>query len=1560
MTTSCHRRGENNDDKNNNHGPHDDDDDDDDDDDNDDEAPTSILAAFDQLCSSGHGGEDDAIWDARTDTSLVCNLELQELSRILARQLWYRYRPDFVLMVECLGHVVPEAVTVLACQRLGVPFVPIALQTAATHPHRLAQLVQQLQSSDWSLAAAPTGQPQQQQQQSQEPPKPPKSVVAVCCMDNDLDPRLGILYAANVHVVIYMDAMGNVLEQLRVPQSLPAQRSPPSLDALYVLFTSGSTASSPSPNGPSQPKAVVGSHRSTWRRLQWWLRCRRRRQQQQQQQQHHDHNNDGPSNRVARKTRLTFVDGITELLGTLLDPDSVLVTWTPDDQTSGNRNGDHDQVLDVCQVVRDWKPNQITVLPSQLALLLSFWKDESRKQKSQEQSASPKGEKEGDDDNDDEWSIGMTWLNCILVSGEVFPAWLWRACCQTLDLNNKKNNNKSNATNGRSTPQIWNLYGQTESTGDVLAANLTDLPDHVVICQGVVAVGRPILPTIQITTQPIAHSNNRIMDNDHHHHHHEKEEQDGVVEDTLLPQQRPELETHAQEILVQGNLSHGYLKDYYSYPNNTDASNQSTTATPNSITTHSFFQQQPFATGDVGFCANDGIWYIQGRCNDVGNINGILTSPQEIETAFASVYLLSEWNRDDNNKNKNNNNQHKWEDSRNYSIGSCAAVLLPQSTAPHHAATGAAAAAAIIGTANNTAVSYLLTDQAWAAESFSRSHMHQAGIPWHLIPRQVFACSHPLPVQGGGGGGGGGGGAPKVDRQQVAQIIQQRLLLLLESEQNPKPGKAKEKMSPTATTSNLVSLVQRVLGHEPCTATGTQLALDPLKSFIDLGGDSAKAVQLLYLLRQEFQQLQQQHDRDLATSTSMPRPGNISVRSRLQNLRATDILQSTNLLELEEFLWHGTAGGGSGIRSQLSHGGNNKKPKLRIQKQRMERPPFQPAEPCHVNNQHITISFAACVDGSPQIDTPWLSSTMISNRNGSSRSPDNAELAMEADDTITKDRTSIPGIRNCSIYAACQGGVVQQICASTCKVLAHRQFQDWMFQADPFIWDRGVILCGSSRDHSAASPLPSTDEHDKQPQEEKAPEHQEREHDPAQEERSSRSSLIVALGHNLEHLLWSLELPPANCGGGGILSTPIQLPGDPPKLLAVTSKAVYIVNMYTGSLLQTLSTTHDDYMGTPLLLCGNPPTSGSTGMGDDAIVICTGPTALAWIRVAASATRSDQRRQQLENEQEPVASILKEVTLEEFYRVHDSPNTNNDEKRPTMIGPVYKNAAKLVVQRTRHAATPEEVELVVLADSYGQLHVLQHQHHHHQQQEQHHHQQQSSLPVPSVRIVGGSDSESHHSGCGCPLSSPAVITIDQKSFVVVGSYNGNVYCYQLVWCPNNKDDNDDSNPRKKDSNATDEICLDLKWTRFVGASVYAKPLIYIEQFRIGGGDRDDKDQNMTDNVTPSSPLSLSFMICVVTTAGHVVQLDGRTGRNLLQYRLASAEIWSTPALLLPIPPRPEQHEQQEQQQEQREQAARNHPPQPRLGATTTRTLEHCVVFGARDSKLHMIRLKSPT
>lgn len=357
---------------------------------------TSIASVFDSICFEW--GDSDAIvtWDGVA----IGYSELQQSSIALACQLLYRYRPNYILL-ELRGNAAAEAVSMLACNRIGVPFVPVSLLDS-----RLPMIVSALVNS-----------------------QPDAHLVAVVRCDDDSDPILSHFQRVDVHNVVFVNETGELLEAMNVPQSLPSHVSS---DDLYVLFTSGASG--------NLPKAVIGSQSSTLSRLNWFAKTFPPKQ----------------GTIVARRSKLTFVDSITEMFSSLLFPPTVLYAFLPEELDSRG-----------VELICDSPCTQVTMLPSQLEQLLLL---------------SPQKHS----------------LQTVIVSGEPCKACILSRFQQTYP-----------------STRLINLYGQTESTGDVLCAVLSEM-DHPVI-DNVVAVGRPILPDITVTL------------------------------------------TEHKELVIEGNLSNGYL-----------------------------------------------------------------------------------------------------------------------------------------------------------------------------------------------------------------------------------------------------------------------------------------------------------------------------------------------------------------------------------------------------------------------------------------------------------------------------------------------------------------------------------------------------------------------------------------------------------------------------------------------------------------------------------------------------------------------------------------------------------------------------------------------------------------------------------------------------------------------------------------------------------------------------------------------------------------------------------------------------------------------------------------
>jgi acyl-CoA synthetase (AMP-forming)/AMP-acid ligase II len=271
----------------------------------------SVVRDFDQLCFSI--GDQDAIiiMDEEDQSASVsassslCYFEVQEYSNALASQLQWRFRPDYIL-VDGQGWPGAEAVATSACMRIHKPFCPVSCYDQH-RPGRLQAVVDMLRTQGGE--------------------KNP-SIAAVTVRANDRDPILSVFQQAGVHQILYLDPSGKLQEQFNVPSisTVPSsiQHIPPS-DDLHILFTSGTSSDT--------PKAAIGSHLSTRRRLEW---CRNDNDNDNDNNNNNNNEFDnasssfGTCHRIARRTKLTFVDGVTELWGTLfLDPTAVLVAVPP-------------------------------------------------------------------------------------------------------------------------------------------------------------------------------------------------------------------------------------------------------------------------------------------------------------------------------------------------------------------------------------------------------------------------------------------------------------------------------------------------------------------------------------------------------------------------------------------------------------------------------------------------------------------------------------------------------------------------------------------------------------------------------------------------------------------------------------------------------------------------------------------------------------------------------------------------------------------------------------------------------------------------------------------------------------------------------------------------------------------------------------------------------------------------------------------------------------------------------------------------------------------------------
>lgn len=647
----------------------------------DEDAPSSIIEWFDQICVSY--GDEDAIEivteeeNGADGMTTIMYLEIQEYSKALAMQLCYRYgRPSYVL-VDCQNWPGAELVTILACLRLGIPFVPVSCQNQHAARGRLQSIVNTLMRGDSST-----------------------TIVAVTCYGH-LDPVLGVLQEADIHTHIFLDRTGNLQEPLAVPSRLPSTM-PHHNDNMYILFTSGTSG--------KEPKAVVGSQRSTLQRLRW---------------QHDQYGGRDAIivERVAKRTPLTFVDAIAELLGTLLMPQCRLVAAAT--LETGIMTKDIGRLLQVTQA------HQISMLPSQLTPLLKH-RIVAKKEQSSRQ------------------PLALDSLRRIIISGEPCLESLWDLFQQAFSPcdDDDKRSTTANAC------QLLNLYGQTETTGDCCAAILTDLPDDMVVVDHIVTIGRPIHEHISISHSP--------------------------QEDTATPPTSKK----CRELVVTGAscFANGYLgKTIQGGFIKTAAEADDTIVA--------------FETGDVGF-QQDGMWYVQGRRDDLVKIHGVWTAPSEIETALEH-YLRG-------------------------------AIEDDKDTAT----TGSIAVAAII---QEQRVYALVEEEDGSSSpsaitSFSRHDMKErTNLPWNLIPHQIFSTRR-LPRTPG---------TEKIHRAQVLKIIQGYIQEYSSSDSTMDMPTLEEEDSDT----HFRSIVATVLRLS---------ILDMTKSFVDLGGNSALAVQCHYELRTQW------------------------------------------------------------------------------------------------------------------------------------------------------------------------------------------------------------------------------------------------------------------------------------------------------------------------------------------------------------------------------------------------------------------------------------------------------------------------------------------------------------------------------------------------------------------------------------------------------------------------------------------------------------------------------------------------------------------------------------
>ncbi len=383
--------------------------------------------------------------------------ELNENIKLIASELYHRHglrpmqRSNLLpsdLNEKCKLNVLiasnqpspGEAAAVMACTKLHVPFVPIALDG----PHRTSDARVELILDEV---------------------KPTLAIVVLCLAEeknlkvhneNDWETRPALnhpeidveshpsilrLNRLGIHRIVVVNGQdGTVIGAiagLQAEISIPfSSIDEDGNDPMYILYTSGST---------SKPKAVVQSYAGLWNRIQWqwdvfpYVQQMRRKYGMKEtlkllaqdgiveEKESRDCDIDDI---VFRRTSLSFVDSIVEIFGPLLAGVSL---WCPlqlhgQDTTPYRGFGLH-YFLDMA--INDGiRITRMTCLPSQLGQALRIQKEDTRS-------------------DTKEWT---RVLDFVIVSGEPCPSSLpalFEDC-----MSKKKS-------------MLVNLYGQTESSGDV-------------------------------------------------------------------------------------------------------------------------------------------------------------------------------------------------------------------------------------------------------------------------------------------------------------------------------------------------------------------------------------------------------------------------------------------------------------------------------------------------------------------------------------------------------------------------------------------------------------------------------------------------------------------------------------------------------------------------------------------------------------------------------------------------------------------------------------------------------------------------------------------------------------------------------------------------------------------------------------------------------------------------------------------------------------------------------------------------------------------------------------
>ena len=620
----------------------------------------SLISLFDSICASDGDSTAFVSISAKNDSVVGGGVELSSLSErdhftrtevgfselreasiAIASELCHRHgvtqsKISGISTLSIRGVLVisdhpsaGESAAVLACTRLRVPFVPVDL----VGPNRVGmkRLRSLLSDCDCKTAiivvdASDTeGVEDQAAESAVDTDETDDDFLTAPAMqttaDSQLDqhPAVKLLERAGIyrHVMIssrdgtLLNGLG--ISELDLPEPIVEETSASLRDPLYILCTSGSTSS-----GQGQQKsgkAVAQTHGGLLNRIQWQWETFPFVQQMRRDVGFVEANllldADGlpPKNdMVVRRTPLAFVDSICEIFASLL---AGVPLYCPSSQLL-RREG----LVGILDEAEHVGATRITCLPSQLSQMLRIG-NTSNTSKSK--------------------SWPWTSLNVAIVSGEPCPPSLPELWEKTMSA--------SSSSSACPRKLLVNLYGQTESSADVLCA---------VISMG--GAGK----SSNISRFPHA-SKYLVLSDEGKWWSPAKKDTQMTADESLsrslswtvpcglpilrhnvmvgLPQQRGENDVKfaVGNLFVQGpGLALGYL--------NRQNENEKSFREING--------EQWFDTGDLA-CIGDGtsIVYILGRSGDdegkeignergaslIGKVNGVLVHTAEVEAIFSSA-----------------------------------------------------------------------------------------------------------------------------------------------------------------------------------------------------------------------------------------------------------------------------------------------------------------------------------------------------------------------------------------------------------------------------------------------------------------------------------------------------------------------------------------------------------------------------------------------------------------------------------------------------------------------------------------------------------------------------------------------------------------------------------------------------------------------------------------------------------------------------------------------------------------------------------------------------------